>query len=469
MKLVAVTVKELKLLAKDPGNLLLLFLLPAIFILVLSIALKGAFDSPDSADKITILVVNDDRGNFGRDLIVALGETGHFRVLTTLDGAPLTEARCREAVSSGRYPVALHVPQDMRDGIALKEKKTIGVILDPTFSKEITLAFEGALKEFVHLAMLSGKMIEADKKGDAIDLLKGRIDDLRERCESCEDELTTLVARLKRGIFSRPSKSKDEKTGAKEGDTESQIDVAVGDIAKKDIEETIAVIDRDGVGIEEHFAYGRDGVSGSSPNVVQQNVPGWTIFALFWIAQILMINILYERQSGAFKRVMSSPISFPLYMLSKSVPFVLINLVQAVVMFALGVYVLPLVGCPELSLSNLPALSLLTVAISFTAIAFGLMMASLSRTVFLSASVSATVLIIMTALGGIMVPKFVMPDVMQKLSLLVPHGWALEGYLDIIVRHRDTVDILPHVGVLLLFCVGFTVFAIVRMHHLNRE
>jgi ABC-2 type transport system permease protein len=469
MKLLAVTVKELKLLLRDPGNLLLLFLLPAVFILVLSIALKGAFDSPDSGDKITILVVNDDKGNFGRDLIVALGETGHFRVLTALDGAPLNEARCREAVSAGRYPVALLVPADMREGIALKKKKIIEIILDPTFSKEITLAFEGALKEFVHLAMLSGKMIEADKKGDAIDVLKGRIDDLRKRCESCESDLESLFARLKRGIFPRPPKSKDGETDSDDAETESKIDIAVGDIAKKDVEETIAVIDRDGVGIEERFAYGRDGAKGVSPNVVQQNVPGWTIFALFWIAQILMINILYERQSGAFKRVMASPISFPLYMLSKTVPFVLINLVQAVMMFAFGVYVLPLVGCPELSLTNLPALGLLTVAISLTAVAFGLMMASLSRTVFLSASVSATVLIIMTALGGIMVPRFVMPDVMQKMSLLVPHGWALEGYLDIIVRHQSTVDILPHVGVLLLFCVGFAAFAIARMHHLNRE
>ena len=261
---------------------------------------------------------------------------------------------------------------------------------------------------------------------------------------------------------------KDYKGDSDTDDDDDDVDVTVGDIDKRDIDETISIIDSSGVVISERFAYGKNGGKETDPNAVQQNVPGWTIFALFWIAQILMINILYERQSGAFKRVMVSPISFPTYILSKTIPFALINLIQAVAMFALGVYILPLFGCPELELSNLPALAILTACISFTAIGFGLMMASLSKTIFLSASVSATVLIIMTAVGGIMVPRFIMPELMQKMTLFVPHGWALEGYLNIIVRHQPTAEILPHVGALLLFGLGFTAFAIVRMHRMNR-
>ena len=122
----------------------------------------------------------------------------------------------------------------------------------------------------------------------------------------------------------------------------------------------------------------------------------------------------------------------------------------------------------QLVIKNEPALALLTVTISYTAIGFGIMMASLSKTVFLSASVSASVLIIMTAIGGIMVPRFVMPDVMQKMSLFVPHGWALEGYLSVLVRNQTVAEILPHAGALALFGTCFILFAIVRLHRLNR-
>ncbi len=470
MKFLAVTIKELKLLLRDPANLLLLFLLPAVFILVLSIALQGAFASPDSRDKIDVLVVNGDSGDFGKDLVAALNEKGHFRAVTEVDRKPLTREQCDRLISAGAYPVALYIPDHMKDGITFEEKQTLELVVDPTFSKEVTLALKGGVKEFVHLSMLAGKMIEADKKGEAIDTLSDRIDEVKDKAKECEADFDDLVKRIKRRLPPKKKKKSEdkEKDDDDDEDKDDEVDVAVETIQKKDIDETVAVIDKSGVEIAERFAYGGGGESSESPNSVQQNVPGWTIFALFWIAQILMINILYERQSGAFKRVMVSPISFPAYIVAKTLPFGLINLLQALAMFGLGVHILPLLGCPELTLTNIPALALLTVAISFTAIGFGLMMASVSKTIFLSASVSATVLIIMTAVGGIMVPRFIMPETMQKMTLFVPHGWALEGYLNIIVRHQSTMEILPHVGALLAFGVGFFGFAIVRMHRLNR-
>ena len=165
---------------------------------------------------------------------------------------------------------------------------------------------------------------------------------------------------------------------------------------------------------------------------------------------------------------MVAPISFPHYMLAKTLPFAFINIIQAISMFSLGVFVLPWFGCPELVIKNLPGLALMTAAISFTAIGFGVMMASFSKTVFVSASVSASILIIMTVVGGIMVPKFVMPEVMQKMSLFVPHGWALEGYLAVLVKHHSLSQILPHVGALALFGAGFVLFALTRLHRLSR-
>jgi ABC-2 type transport system permease protein len=202
---------------------------------------------------------------------------------------------------------------------------------------------------------------------------------------------------------------------------------------------------------------------------VQVNVPGWTIFGLFWIVQILALSIIGERTSGAYHRILVAPVSYTSYLLGKALPYLGVNLVQAALMLGIGIWVLPLLDAPGLSIANPGAAILLTLAISICAISLGLFMASLTRSAIFVGSVSAVVLVIMTAMGGIMVPTFVMPDLMQKMSLLVPHGWALEGYLDAIVRGRSIVDVLPHAGALLGFACVFFVIAVLRMRSVDRS
>ena len=198
------------------------------------------------------------------------------------------------------------------------------------------------------------------------------------------------------------------------------------------------------------------------PDAVQQYVPGWTVFALFWLAQILALNLMGERTSGIATRVVASPVSSLAYVTGKLLPFMLVNLLQAVAMFGVGVGVLPLLGCPRLSVPNVPALVILTLAISLASLSFGLLLASLFRSSVLVGVASAAALIIMAVLGGIMVPKFIMPAAMQRLALFVPHGWALEGYLDVIMRGASTRAILPNVAALCGFAAPPFVVAVWR-------
>jgi ABC-2 type transport system permease protein len=61
----------------------------------------------------------------------------------------------------------------------------------------------------------------------------------------------------------------------------------------------------------------------------------------------------------------------------------------------------------------------------------------------------------MAALGGVMVPRFVMPAFMQTLGLITPHAWALTAYQDILVRGYGVAEILPELGALMAFAVAF--------------
>ena len=48
----------------------------------------------------------------------------------------------------------------------------------------------------------------------------------------------------------------------------------------------------------------------------------------------------------------------------------------------------------------------------------------------------------MAALGGAMVPLFVMLPVMQKIAGCSPVNWGLEGLLDVLLRSGDVASVL---------------------------
>ena len=74
--------------------------------------------------------------------------------------------------------------------------------------------------------------------------------------------------------------------------------------------------------------------------------------------------------------------------------------------------------------------------------------------------------ILFGAVGGIMIPKFVMPDFMQRLSGLSPMSWGLEGFLDIFLREGNIRDVLPES--LMLLALGAVMLLLTALA-LNRE
>jgi len=55
------------------------------------------------------------------------------------------------------------------------------------------------------------------------------------------------------------------------------------------------------------------------------------------------------------------------------------------------------------------------------------------------------------AIGGIMVPVYVMPHLMQKISLFSPLAWGLNALVEIFVRDGTLRSVLPELGYLTAF------------------
>lgn len=204
--------------------------------------------------------------------------------------------------------------------------------------------------------------------------------------------------------------------------------------------------------LREGFVSDLPGQAGSSPNAVQQNVSGWLIFAMFAIAIPLSTSVIQERNERTLMRLQILGAPLTTMYLAKLLPYGLINLLQLLLMLALGAWLLPLLGARGLSLEvSLPALLLMGLSTSFVALAVASLIATAANTVEQATVVSGGLNILLAAISGIMIPTFIMPAGMQAVAALSPMNWALEGFLEVLVRQGSISDILHHCLRLFLF------------------
>ena len=168
---------------------------------------------------------------------------------------------------------------------------------------------------------------------------------------------------------------------------------------------------------------------------VQQSVPAWLVFAVFFVVIPLSNVFIAERQQGTWQRLRSLRVPVATLLAGKVVPFYFVNLGQTVVMLLVGRFAVPLLGGDALQLDvSWPALWLMASAVSLAGIGFALAVAAVARTTEQATTIGGVANILFGALGGVMVPKIVMPLAMQQVAAFSPMGWGLEGFLDVFAR-----------------------------------
>ncbi len=200
---------------------------------------------------------------------------------------------------------------------------------------------------------------------------------------------------------------------------------------------------------------------GPQPSAVQQNVPAWLVFGMFFVIAALSNLFVNERSTGALARLQSLGVPHALLLASKALPYLGVNAVQAALMLAVGVWLMPLIGGDALSLQGIHwgALLVTLAALSLAAVGMALALACAIRTHAQATAVGPIVNVLMAAIGGIMVPKFVMPAFMQRIAEWSPMNWGLEGLLSVLLRGGDLAAALPHVLRLGAFAAAMFVIA----------
>lgn len=189
-----------------------------------------------------------------------------------------------------------------------------------------------------------------------------------------------------------------------------------------------------------------------APTAVQQNVPAWLVFAIFFVVIPLSNAMIRERQQGTLRRLRSTNVSPFTLLASKWLTFFCVNQLQVLAMLLIGAYVLPLFGGDALSLSGSKgALFVIGAAVSSAALGYALLIAVLAKTTEQATLMGGAGNIILGAIGGIMVPKFVMPSTMQTLANCSPMAWGLEGFLNVLLRGGGVLEVLPQAALLTAF------------------
>lgn len=208
---------------------------------------------------------------------------------------------------------------------------------------------------------------------------------------------------------------------------------------------------------QEEFQLLSSGAIGQPANASQLSVPAWLIFGMFFIVLPMSNSLQLEFQSGVLVRLRALPLAQSTLLLSKLAPYGLINLLQFGVLFSLGFVALPLMGLPPLKIDG-NALAYLSLALCITSACccFGLLLASLAKNTEHALLLSAGSNLILAAIGGIMVPKEMMPENMQRIAEFSPMNWALDAFLTLLVGQGQLQDIATWCYYLLAFalCTG---------------
>jgi len=196
------------------------------------------------------------------------------------------------------------------------------------------------------------------------------------------------------------------------------------------------------------------------PLGASQSSPGMLVMYALFFTFGGGATLLVERDEGTLRRLLVMPLNKSTMITGKLLGIFSGALIQMAVMVVFGQFVFG-VNWGQ----SLPALTLLLLAYGFASTALGLMVAALVKTAAQANAAGTISIMALASLGGAWWPIEITPDWMQQLSLMLPTGWAMRGFHDIITRGLDSSAILLEFGALIGFGLLFLLVGIWRFRY----
>lgn len=175
-----------------------------------------------------------------------------------------------------------------------------------------------------------------------------------------------------------------------------------------------------------------------------QAVAGVAIMMLLFSIAELGGGLLEEKEAGTLKRLLYSPIKPSAILFGKMGAALILAILQLLIMF---VFAWLAFGLPILN--DLASLLVLIFAVAFAVASFGIFLVSIAKTRKQLSGLSSLIILSMSAIGGSMIPLFIMPPIMKKIAVVSVNYWGIQGFYDIFARGLSFTEVLPRVFVLI--------------------
>src|SRR6056297_205842 len=193
---------------------------------------------------------------------------------------------------------------------------------------------------------------------------------------------------------------------------------------------------------------------GKANPVVSMYAAGIAVMFLLFGASNGGGALLEEKENQTLERLLTTRLSMDQLLLGKWFYQTALGVSQVLVMFVWAqlVFGVDLLG-------HFDGFVVMTVVTSAAAAAFGLFLATLCKSRGQLNGLSVIVILTMSALGGSMVPRYVMSEGMRDAGLWTFNAWALDGYDKVFWRDLPVSSLGPQLAVLLSCAFAFMLVA----------
>jgi ABC-2 type transport system permease protein len=425
LTILATIIKELTELKRDRAGLMVLLVMPMALVLIVSLVQDSAMQATGQA-AIKVLYVDGDRSPLSQGIAKELSKGGGLQLISTVKGQPVTAEGAKGAVQKGDYQFAVIVPAGT--GAA--------------FTKMISDKAAAAI-------VMKGKPAPQQPRWTGPEGISVFFDPAVQA--TFRTAVTNAVQSVMLGIeFKEQAAILAENFPKEMKKAMSGVMTPFGPMMAPDV--TLKMDTQPVLKLAEQVAY--DSRFLKRPTAAQQNVPAWALFGMFFIVVPLSGSLIRERQTGAFTRLMTMPVSPLAVLVGKICAYVLVCLLQFALMLAVGCYILPLLGTAGLALgAQMATVIPIAFIAALAATGYGVMIGTLANSYEQASMFGAVSVVIAAALGGIMIPVYVMPRYMQDVSRISPLAWGLSAFQDVFVRGDDLAGVSNEMALLFGFFI----------------
>jgi len=413
--------KDLRMFWSDRRAVIMAFAMPISIASFFGFIFQGR-SADDEVAKIPILVVDRDGSRISKAILDGVGADKN------LDVRSLPLGQARDSVRRGNDTVAVVIPPGFGDAASRAffrgtGKPQLDFLYDPSRAME--------------LAMVRGVMTQHVMEAVSKDMFSGQgsqavIDDTLKQLDSPSS--TAMPEDERRSL-------RDMLTSIQRFNTLNRTSSGGGGLSMPFDMHEEAVMAR------QNAAY----------NGFAHSFAGMGLQFMLFAAINMGIDILTERQKGIWKRLRSVPLSKFTLLGSKIASGSIISSLVLLVSFAFSI----IVWHVRIDGSKVGFVGV-AVASALMAASYGLLIAALGKTPNAARGVSVLATLLMVMLGGAWVPTFVFPAWLQKLTVVVPTRWAVDGFDAMSWRGLGFGSAVMPILVLLGFALAFSALAVWR-------